>query len=1154
VIYRLATAVLLGLWLYADTARSEDAPTASELASGFLRPPPSARPWVYWFWMDGNITRQGITADLEAMQRVGLGGVLLMDVSQGLPHGPVQFNGPEWRSLFQHAVSEAGRLGLELSLHNSAGWSGSSGPWITPEFSMQKLVSTKTNLTGPRLFVGKLPRFAGVSSNVWPVATLAFPAPTGDGGQPPGFPPRRVTLAGEALDASKLFDHDQATFVSIPLVTDPNQRFLELEFSEPFTAASLRLMGAGQAQHFGATLQASENGRAYHEVREGRSRGSGLFLAFEQTKARFFRVAFTSVNPELQSLQFSELELEPAYRIPWFQSKTGAGPMPARADSASLTQIPNSAAIKPEQVVDLSARVDATGTLTWQVPDGAWTILQIASSPIGTTTRTVWPQNSGLESDKLSREALKVHFDEFVGQLASLVGKQSAFKATHIDSWEIGFQNWSPRLADEFKQRRGYDPLPYFPALTGRFVGSAEQSERFLWDIRRTIADLVADNYGGYMAELAHERGLQLSIEGYASLGKGPFDELQYAGRADSPMAEFWFGTNDLAQFELRSMPSAAHTYGKRLVAAEAFTSEAAYSKWLEHPALLKPLADAAFCEGVNRLVIHRYAHQPWLNCAPGMTMGPFGLHYERTQTWWAQSKPWHEYLTRCQYLLQQGLAVADACYLTAETPFAPVPRRDQLSPPLPTGYNYDLASPEVILSRMSVRDGRLVLPDGMAYQVLVLPDSSSMRPQLLKKVKELVAAGATVVGRPPTISPSLAGYPQCDVDVKQIAADLWARCDGKSVTQNQFGRGKAIWGSSMEAVFLSNNITPDFQSSPRARSSPLRWIHRQVGSVDLYFVANPNADTVVADCQFRISGRVPELWDPETGQTEVAGIWHQQQGLTHVELDLKGGSSVFVVFNQSSNGADPVTELRRDGQTEAADVLSVAHDGARSIAMSRPGAYSAKLASGKTLKTRVDQVTEPIKFVGPWQLMVPAGSGAPVELTLNRLVSWTTQTNSAVRFFSGTATYETTFDLPAELLAPAREFLLDLGRVEVIAELQVNEVDFGVLWRAPFGVDVTRALKPGPNRLRVKVTNLWPNRLIGDEFLPEDCVWDLSRQTDEGYPILEWPGWLQRGEPRRSGRTTFTTWKHWQKDSQLLQSGLLGPVTLRVLERRKLE
>src|SRR5262249_9323444 len=361
----------------------------------------------------------------------------------------------------------------------------------------------------------------------------------------------------------------------------------------------------------------------------------------------------------------------------------------------------------------------------------------------------------------------------------------------HIDSWENGFQNWTPRFRQKFQHQHGYDPLPWLPAFTSRIVGSLDQSERFLWDVRRSIANLLADNYAGCLAELAHKHHLQLSIEAY---GNGPFDDLLYAGRADVPMAEFWLEPRDYSTFQNKAMPSAAHTYGKPLVAAEAFTSYPLSAKWQNHPFSLKPLGDAAFCEGINRLAFHRYAHQPWLDRRPAMPRGKWGVHYERTKPWWEQSKPWHEYLTRCQYLLQSGLFVADICYLTQEGAYTEAPSKAQLQPAAPAGYDYDIAAPEVVLTRMSVKDARLGLPDGMSYCILVLPPCDTMTPKLLRKIKELVAAGATVVGTPPKQSPSLEGFPDCDAEVRQLAAELWGNCDGKNVKEHGFGKGKVIW------------------------------------------------------------------------------------------------------------------------------------------------------------------------------------------------------------------------------------------------------------------------------------------------------------------------------------------------------------------------
>ena len=799
----------------------------NDLESGFLHPPPSSRPWVNWFWLDGNITREGITADLEAMQRVGIGGVLLMDITQEIPPGPVRFGTPQWRDMFHHTISEAGRLGLEVNMHNGPGWSGSGGPWITPALAMQKAVWIKTNITGPTHFDALLPPLPMSLNYARDVATLAFPTLVGDGIAVPGFAPKITASAAAGFDSANLLDGNPTTSISLPAPTPRKPQYIQLEFSEPFTAAHLKLAGVARTQTFQGVLQVSDDGKKFRNVREFLNRRSDVALDFEQLSARYFRILFTKVGQAspLASLQFSELELVPIFRLDLAQSKAGLGPLPSIPHSAFRTphsSVPPYALIRPDQVLDLSSKVDANGRLAWDAPNGNWTVLRFGYTPTGRENHPTPPEGRGLECDKLSKEAIAAHFAAFLAKLlpgsadsgsAGIPAGERAFSATHIDSWEHGYQNWTPRLPAEFQNRRGYNLLPYLPSFSGRIVANPEISERFLWDMRRTIADLWADNYAGHLAELAHQHGLQLSIEAYAN---GPFDELLYAARADVPMGEFWAEAEDNSRFHFsKAMASTAHTCGKPIspspptspslgeservtgdvgreghalsvVAAEAFTSYPVAAKWQNHPFSLKPLADAAFSEGINRLVFHRYAHQPWLDRKPGMTMGQWGIHYERTETWWEQSKPWHEYLARCQFLLQRGLFVADFCYLTAEGAYTAAPTPDKLQPSPPIGYDYDIASPEVVLNRMSVVNGplpplspspvshsareegvggeghfnhhRLSLPDGMSYSVLVLPPTELMTPKLLRKIKELVQLGATVVGPRPSKSPSLAG------------------------------------------------------------------------------------------------------------------------------------------------------------------------------------------------------------------------------------------------------------------------------------------------------------------------------------------------------------------------------------------------------------
>ena len=1127
-----------------------------ELRRSFLRPPDSARPWVYWFWVDGNITRAGITADLEAMQRVGIGGVLLLDVSQDIPPGPVPFGSPQWRELFKHAVTEASRLGLQVSLHNAAGWTGSGGPWITPELAMARVVSSVTNLVGPACFRGLLPRLLEGTSSCHAIATLAFPTLVGEGAPVAGFAPRVTASVTAGFEAAKLLDGDPATFITLPAPRLHHPQHLQVEFAEPFSACMLKLASPGQPQSFQGTLQVSDDGRTFRKVREFMTASSTMALRFEQLSVRYFRVLFTQADPRLTNLAFSELELAPNYRLALHLTKAGLGPLPpSTAQSQPLPKVPSEGVIAPDSIIDLTAATDQAGSLTWEVPKGRWTVLRLAYMPTGRMNHPARAGGHGLECDKLRREAIEAHFTAFLGPLLADVGDAAgrSFTATHVDSWEIGYQNWTPCFREEFQRRRGYDLLRYLPTFSGRFVGGPERSERFLWDVRRTLADLLADNYAGHLAELAHRHGLQLSIEAYSSLGKGPLDDLLYAARADVPMAEFWMGADDYSKFDVGPMPSAAHTGGKPIIAAEAFTSRPEYAKWQAHPFALKPLGDMAFCEGVNRFVFHRYAHQPWLDRQPGMTMGPWGVHYERTQTWWEQSKAWHQYLARCQFLLQRGLFVADLCYLTQEGAYTSPPTRDHLSPPLPAGYSYDQATPEVVLTRMSANAGRLVLPDGMSYRALVLPPGDSMTPKLLRKIKQLVESGATVIGPRPAKSPSLTDYPRCDAEVEQLAGELWGPCDGNTVKEHRVGSGTIVWVKPLGEVLEESGVPPDFQLLTKTPGCPLRYIHRRIDGAEVYFVANANPQPIFAECLFRVTGKLPEFWHPDTGQIEQPAVWCEQNGRTLVPIKLDPAGSLFVVFRENSSGADPAATITRNGTRDASARVTFDANGKLQFLAAKAGTYDLQTASGKKLRAEVKDLPVPIAVAGKWQLRFPPRLGAPEHVILDRLISWTDHSDAGVKYFSGTATYAQSVHLPQELFARHRRFYLDLGRVQVIAELKVNGQDLGILWKPPFEADITGAVKAGDNALEIKVVNLWPNRLIGDEQLPDDCQWRNTSRPD-GNPLLEWPKWLLEGKASPTGRLTFTTWKHWTKDAHLLESGLLGPVTLRIAEQVTLE
>jgi hypothetical protein len=1160
---------------------------AQDLVAGFDHPPAAARPWVYWFWLNGNITREGITADLEAMKRVGIGGVLIMEVDQGAPVGPMDYVGDKWRELFKFMTAEANRLGLEVNMNDDAGWNGSGGPWMTPELSMQKVVWREVEVEGPKTYEGKLPALPNWRGYARDIAVQAFPA-TG------GY--RIKDIGAKAL-----------------------------------------------------------------------------------------------------------------YQVTYPGSPAGGE---APADSV----------VDPAKLVDLTAKMDAEGNLKWEVPAGRWTIARFGYTSTGSLNAPAPASGRGLECDKCSREAMDTFFAGQMGKLCDDVGPLAgkALVATHIDSWENGAQNWTSAFRAEFQRRRGYDPLPWLACVGGRVIGSLEQSERFLWDLRMTVADLIVENYAGRIVELAHQRGLRYTNEGYVA----PTRELDYAGRADEPMCEFWTGGGAFGT--VKEMASAAHVYGRPIMGAESFTSDN-NEKWLQWPGSIKSLGDRAICDGVQRFVFHRYAMQPWLNYAPGMTMGPWGLHYERTNTWWEQSGPWHTYLARCFYLLRQGGFAADIAYLNPENaPQGAIehPRR---------GYDYDCVSAEVLLSpRTSVRAGRLhiepagsppvghdpaaVPPAGapMDYRLLTISDAP-MTPALLKRVRDLVQAGLTVVGPRPQRSPSLAGYPACDDQVRQLADELWGDCDGRAIHEHKFGAGRVLWGPTPEQALAADGVGPDFGPTPR-----LNWIHRHAGDTEIYFVANPSPRDVKETATFRVNGRQPELWWPETGVREAAPVWSADQQTTSVALQLPAAGSVFVLFRAAAapnavvtvasagrvllNAAPtaapkvaiviqkavygvtedqlrirdvkaqvqanvdagrltfPVREMADDGdpapnivktlvvdytvggearQAKGTDVdelhligtppagakivitkavYGVLEDTARTIdakdraqklvdsgltsfqvarlaeggdpaylvvktavidytwnghpghvtgtdpetivfddpvaaersvelhtdpaghlllEAARGGRYDLTTAAGATRGVEVPAVPPDVPLAGPWQVTFPPKLGAPPAIRLDQLISWSKHDDPGVKYFSGTATYTTTVEVPAEMLGPGRKVYLDLGKVQVVAEAAVNGRPLGLAWKPPYRLDATAALKAGANTIEVKVTNLWINRMIGDEQLPED-----SRRNRNGT-LAAWPDWVQAGQPSPTGRFTFTTWRLWGKDSPLQESGLLGPVRL---------
>jgi len=1288
---------------------------AADLEKGFITPPDSAKPHTWWHWMNGNITKEGITADLEAMRRVGIGGAQIFSVGCGINPGPVNFMTPEWREMMKHAAKEADRVGVELCLHNCAGWSSSGGPWNTPENAMQQIVTSETSIKGPAHFSGALPQPPTKLDCYRDIEVLAFPTPDGEDVTMQALSPR-VTSSVPNFSGAGLIDGKTDKSAVLPLPSAGKTPFIQFEFPQPFTARSCLVTLGADARSSRGAVQVSDDGQNFKDVqpfsfpRNGGSDTASISLGTDPAPAKFYRVKFTAGGLNAKQINVAEVSFSSCLRTDDVYAKSGMnmGYLNRTPPPAEASVLPG-LAVNRKEIINLTGQMKPDGQLDWDVPTGQWTILRIGYTPTGRENHPAPEGGLGLECDKLSAEALDAHWNGFVQKvvddLGPLAGKGKAFNNVLIDSYEVGGQNWTPKFREEFQQRRGYDPLPWLVTVTGRVVDNPDVSERFLGDMRRTIADLFAEKYYGRFKELCNQRGLMASIEPY----NGPYESLQSGKPADIPMGEFWVGQKP--HFSVKLAATVGHIYGKPIIGAESFTAAPSkeHGRWLDDPYAFKAAGDLAFSLGINRYIFHRYALQPWTNRIPGMTMGQWGSHFDRTCTWWEQGSAWMKYIARSQFMLQQGLFVADAAAFCGET--APV-QMPEINPALPPGYDYDGINADVLLNQASVKDGVLTLKSGMRYRVLSLfPQNRTMTPQLLRKLRGFVADGLTLVGPPPEKSPGLAGYPKYDAEVKALVAELWGDCDGKTITEHPFGKGRIFWGQTMAQVFASLKVSPDFSFTTN-NGSQLVYIHRLDGAADIYFVANQRDQFDSADCTFRVSGKVPEFWYPDTGRIEPAPVWREENGRITVPLNFDPAGSVFVVFRKKADSGDHIVsaafpsplksdtlQIQRaryetlDG-TQGADVTAVlagkVHGGAIKITVDKkslgidpmigrkkqlrveyilngqpaekiipenaafeagrpavaadtelkiqsaryesldgkqgadvttlltgqirdnqlkikvdnktlggdpalnqkkqlrvkytlngrpveniaaensvfepvlliavsepdlklsadisgqvklcaaaPGTAELKTASGKIMKMEALDVPKPVELSGLWELRFQPNRGAPAQVSLPKLISWAEHADSGVKYFSGTATYVKEVDIPAEMIGTGHSLWLNLGQVKNLAEVSVNGKPLGILWKPPFRVNITGAAKLGKNKLEIKVTNLWPNRLIGDEQLPEDCEWGSN------LTLKQWPQWLLDGKPSPTGRLTFTTWHHWKKDEALLPSGLLGPVTL---------
>jgi len=765
--------------------------------------------------------------------------------------------------------------------------------------------------------------------------------------------------------------------------------------------------------------------------------------------------------------------------------------------------------IDAKRVVDLTETLQPDGRLAWNVPAGDWTIMRFVSRATGQTTRPAPRSGHGFEHDKFSAASYKRHWENYQKKLlektVALGGplkRDRGLTTIHLDSWEMSSQNWTADFREQFKKRRGYDPQPFYPAWMGMVVGSLEQTERFLWDMRVTSQELVIEQYAGAIKQTANEHGLLYSNEPY---DMNPAGDLDLGAVADIPMCEFWNAPLD-TQYSCVEAAGIAHTMGRPIVRAEAFTS--AKDEFAENPSNMKNLTDWAFAMGINGIMFHTYQHQALGNAEkPGMAMGPYGINWHRNQTFWNFLGPYHEYITRCSHLLRQGEAVADILYLTPEgaphifeAPADAVegdPRmRDK------KGHSFDVVSPRILAARATVSNGQIAFPGGSKYRVLVLPNVPTMTPATLACIDRLVRAGATIIGNPPAKSPSLVDYPACDMAVSKQAAKIWGQAQPPSkVSHIIYDKGSVYWGGELDPT---NQIYPSHAATvallkqlsiPEDFSSPagkLRFIHRKTADHDIYFVSNRTEERVITEGVFRVDGLRPELWDPLTGETRPLGKYQHSGKLTRVPLTFEPLQSYFVIFSRDAAAAP-----------------------------------------------QAENFPTPTSFMqieGAWEVAFNPAMGGPPSITFDQLVDWTQHPEAGIRYYSGVATYRKTFDLTNP--AAGRKLHLDLGKLQSIGRVRLNGTDIGIVWTSPWRVDITSALREKGNLLEIEVANNWVNRLIGDQ-----------QPADKNSRALSWPSGLLGGKTQQAGRFTFTTQAHYHAKSPLLPSGLLGPVSILAAE-----
>lgn len=991
----------------------------SELESGFATPPDSVHLGVYWYWISNHISKEGVIRDLEAMKEVGIGRAFIGNIlNNGTPVGPVEFYSDEWWEITHAAFKRATELGIDIGQFNSPGWSQSGGPWINPNESMRYLKSVEYSVSGPdSLSIKLIPPTPDFET----VRVLAYPRPTDE---------ESITIYDEDISDLIINLNSQQSIPARALVITPSDNRVRFE-------GELLAKIEGQFK----PIKRFTFNRTNFSPNVGFDPKAPVVITFDKTISDHFQILITNVSAKGKLAKVTLTSAALTERYPEKQlAKMFQSPLPMWGDYLWEDQVAvddSSLVIAPSSVIDITANLDKEGELRWIIPNGDWVIVHSGMTTTGVTNSPAVPEATGLEVDKMSSKHIEKHFNAYIGEMLRRIPAEDrkSFKVVVQDSYETGSQNWTDNFIALFNERYGYDPTPFIPSFAGRVVGSRDMTDRFFWDLRRLVADKIAYDYVGGLRKVSHKHGLTTWLENYGHWGF-PGEFLQYGGQSDEVAGEFW-NEGTLGNIENRAASSSAHIYGKRKVWSESFTASG--KDFQRYPAMLKRRGDWSFTEGINSTLLHLFIQQPYEERTPGMNAW-FSTEFNRKNSWFAYSKPFFDYIRRCNFILQHGQPVNDVAYYIGDD--APK-MTGEPNPSIPKGYSFDYINSEVILQSLCVRDGEWVLPHGVRYKLLVLPPQNSIRPEVYKRLLDLVIEGGVLYGSPMHTSPSLENYPNADKIVIDISKQIWNDLEptkGRKIV----GKGKVYTELSLEELFEDMKLPPDCFAGENA---PLLYAHRKFNEGDIYFLTNQSDSLAEMNVEFRVKNLKPECWNPIDGSIRPFKAYYVKEGVTSLPIRLYPNESVFVVF--------------RNG-------LFI--EGSKHLNDNYPVAQQKIDLSGNEWKIRfVDTIR------GPKQ-----------PLQTDHLFDWTTSDEPLIKYYSGVAEYTTSFIYDEEI-DPNEVIILNLGKVTAMAKVILNGKEVGTAWTAPWEVTLSKAIKKGSNELKIEVVNTWVNRLTGDALLPEE-------------------------------------------------------------------